>query len=69
MAVPSKSLWLFYLFYQLFFKPIKCDKYLFKEILLLSNMCISITLSITGCNISNILCEYKISIFLYNVWE
>ncbi len=31
MAVPSKSLWLFYLFCQLFFKSIKCDKFLFKE--------------------------------------
>ncbi len=26
-------------------------------------MCISNTLSVTGCNLSNILCEYKISIF------
>ncbi len=26
-------------------------------------MCISNTLSVTECNISNILCEYKISIF------
>ncbi len=26
-------------------------------------MCISNTLSVTGCNISNILCEYIISIF------
>ncbi len=26
-------------------------------------MCISNRLSVTGCNISNILCEYKISIF------
>ncbi len=36
MGVPSKSLWLFYLFCQLFFyKPIKYDKFLFKEIFLL----------------------------------
>ncbi len=26
-------------------------------------MCIINTLSVTGCNISNILCDYKISIF------
>ncbi len=26
-------------------------------------MCITNTLSVTGCNISNILCEYKISLF------
>ncbi len=26
-------------------------------------MCISNTFSVTGCNISNILCEYKISMF------
>ncbi len=32
MAVPSKSLWLFYLFCQLFLKPIKHDKFLLKEI-------------------------------------
>ncbi len=29
----------------------------------LAKMCISNTLSVTGCNISNILCDYKISIF------
>ncbi len=34
MAVPSKSLWLFYLFCQLFVKPIKRDKFLFKEMFL-----------------------------------
>ncbi len=31
----SKSLWLFYLFCQLFLKPIERDKFLFKEIFLL----------------------------------
>ncbi len=31
----SKSLWLFYLFCQLFLKPIKHDKFLFKELFLL----------------------------------
>ncbi len=35
MAVPSKSLWLFYLICQLFLKPIKRDKFLFNEIFLL----------------------------------
>ncbi len=29
----------------------------------MESKCISNTLSVTGCNISNILCEYKISIF------
>ncbi len=29
----------------------------------LAKMCISNTLSVIGCNISNILCTYKISIF------
>ncbi len=39
----SKSLWLFYLFCQLFFKSIKCDKFLFKEIFLL-NMLMLLTM-------------------------
>ncbi len=34
-----------------------------KKVKFLDKMCISNTLSVTGCNISNILCEYKISIF------
>ncbi len=34
-----------------------------KKVRFLSKMCIRNTLSVTGCNISNILCEYKISIF------
>ncbi len=36
MAVPSKSLWMFYLFCKPFFKPIKCDKFRFKEMFLLT---------------------------------
>ncbi len=35
----------------------------YKKVTFLAKMCISNTLSVTGCNISNILCEYKISIF------
>ncbi len=34
-----------------------------KNVTFLAKMCISNTLSVTGCNISNMLCEYKISIF------
>ncbi len=34
-----------------------------KKVKVLAKMCISNILSVTGCNISNILCEYKISIF------
>ncbi len=34
-----------------------------RRLIFLAKMCISNTLSIAGCNISNILCEYKISIF------
>ncbi len=34
-----------------------------KKVKFLAEMCISNTLSVTGCKISNILCEYKISIF------
>ncbi len=34
-----------------------------KKVKFLATMCISNTFSVTGCNISNILCEYKISIF------
>ncbi len=34
-----------------------------KKVKFLAKMCISNTLSVTGCNISNILREYKISIF------
>ncbi len=33
------------------------------HVIYLAKMCISKTLSVTGCNISNITCEYKISIF------
>ncbi len=36
MAVPSKSLWVLYLFCQLYLKYIQCDKFLFKEIFLLN---------------------------------
>ncbi len=34
-----------------------------KKVKFLAKMCISNTFSITGCNISNILSEYKINIF------
>ncbi len=34
-----------------------------KKVKFLAKMCISNTLSVTGCNISNISCEYRISIF------
>ncbi len=35
MAVPSKSLWLLYVFCQLYLKAIQRDKFLFKEMFLL----------------------------------
>ncbi len=34
-----------------------------RRLFLLAKMCTTNTLSVTSCNISNILCEYKISMF------
>ncbi len=41
----------------------KATKSCNKKVYFLTKICISNTLSVTGCNISNILCEFKISIF------
>ncbi len=49
--------------YRFFIFFINATKSCNKKVKFLAKMCICNTLSATGCNISNILCEYKISIF------
>ncbi len=37
--------------------------HLTRRLLFLAKMCVSNQLSVTGCTISNMICEYKISMF------